>query len=175
MLPKQSWAMNCQVSCCYLEIYNEDIRDLLQPGGLWIHPRWKFSDVLREKPLLSPQKPLSFGRTSGRAGHSHPWRCCWWYQGFWYPCGNLWHRRRDVSMFEWWLGAKNHWSDPDEWAKFQVGRLVEEGGVCGKGWMDRYNNDMVNFYFDTHIIFFQIQHSNKWQQRHLLALKSSQK
>lgn len=23
----------CQVSCCYLEIYNEDIRDLLQPGG----------------------------------------------------------------------------------------------------------------------------------------------
>ena len=22
-----------QVSCCYLEIYNEDIRDLLQPGG----------------------------------------------------------------------------------------------------------------------------------------------
>ena len=22
-----------KVSCCYLEIYNEEIRDLLQPGG----------------------------------------------------------------------------------------------------------------------------------------------
>ena len=27
-----------EVSCCYLEIYNEDIRDLLQPGGPVLKP-----------------------------------------------------------------------------------------------------------------------------------------
>ena len=32
-----------QVSCCYLEIYNEDIRDLLQPGGPSLHQQKLFA------------------------------------------------------------------------------------------------------------------------------------